>query len=348
MEYSVAIPATSSEDGKLSSHTVYTVEIRKENETFYQKWVVNRRYNEFLVLHNTLSQNFELEDIQFPPKKLFGNNDPDFIKDRREKLEEYLRKILAIPEIACDPNVKKFLLFPTIAEDDKDSDEDQNDMENLVDSFEIVRQAAMEDATPHETDEKQIKETTSSSGQFTERNSAKIEKVRALYDYEAQLPTDLSFKAGEVIIVTKSEGDWWKGCCDGHIGDFPSTYVTVDVMKEDPFYSIEVVKDCAEAVAMYDHSGDIAYILNFKFGDIIKLYRIEEHEESGWWLGSINGGTIGYFSKHFVRKLSESDYFHDEKSNKKLHKMDITNYSFDINAKQYIRNREETNNSLCL
>lgn len=36
---------------------------------------------------------------------------------------------------------------------------------------------------------------------------------------------DLSFNAGEVILVVKKEGDWWHGIINQTSGIFPSNYV---------------------------------------------------------------------------------------------------------------------------
>ena len=48
---------------------------------------------------------------------------------------------------------------------------------------------------------------------------------KALYDFEAQQDGDLDFKEGDTIYVTKMEGDWWEGECNGAIGTFPNNYV---------------------------------------------------------------------------------------------------------------------------
>ncbi|KAJ1564097.1 hypothetical protein HK096_009651 [Nowakowskiella sp. JEL0078] len=53
----------------------------------------------------------------------------------------------------------------------------------------------------------------------------------ALYDYEAQRPTDLSFKRGDVItIVSRSEiiNDWWVGRLNGKEGRFPANRTKVE------------------------------------------------------------------------------------------------------------------------
>eukprot|EP01105_Mastigella_eilhardi_P013787 TRINITY_DN3139_c0_g1_i1.p1 TRINITY_DN3139_c0_g1~~TRINITY_DN3139_c0_g1_i1.p1 ORF type:complete len:579 (-),score=186.69 TRINITY_DN3139_c0_g1_i1:57-1793(-) len=52
-------------------------------------------------------------------------------------------------------------------------------------------------------------------------------KVVAKFDCEAETPDDLAFKVGDVIMVTQQFPDnWWQGECHGHVGLFPSNYVS--------------------------------------------------------------------------------------------------------------------------
>lgn len=46
-----------------------------------------------------------------------------------------------------------------------------------------------------------------------------------LYSFEGQETGDLGFEAGEVVKVTKKEGEWWTGDISGRTGVFPSNYV---------------------------------------------------------------------------------------------------------------------------
>jgi len=61
--------------------------------------------------------------------------------------------------------------------------------------------------------------------QLPARPAPKIPQCRALYDFEAQQPTDLGFKRGDIITLISSKGNWWQGTLDGRTGDFPSNYV---------------------------------------------------------------------------------------------------------------------------
>lgn len=47
----------------------------------------------------------------------------------------------------------------------------------------------------------------------------------ALYTYESPEPGDLTFSEGDVILVSKREGEWWNGSIGDRSGLFPSNYV---------------------------------------------------------------------------------------------------------------------------
>jgi len=52
--------------------------------------------------------------------------------------------------------------------------------------------------------------------------------VRALYDYDADDRTSLSFRAGDIIqVITQLESGWWDGVIHGVRGWFPSNYCAV-------------------------------------------------------------------------------------------------------------------------
>ncbi|XP_037801441.1 intersectin-1-like isoform X12 [Penaeus monodon] len=53
------------------------------------------------------------------------------------------------------------------------------------------------------------------------------EYYQALYPYQSGEPGDLTFIAGEIILVVKKEGDWWHGIINQKCGIFPSNYVQI-------------------------------------------------------------------------------------------------------------------------
>jgi hypothetical protein len=46
----------------------------------------------------------------------------------------------------------------------------------------------------------------------------------AIYPYNGE-EGDLNFTQGEVISITKSDGEWWEGTLRGKTGLFPANYV---------------------------------------------------------------------------------------------------------------------------
>ncbi|KAJ2832494.1 hypothetical protein J3B01_004836 [Coemansia erecta] len=53
-------------------------------------------------------------------------------------------------------------------------------------------------------------------------------RVVAKYNFAGDQPTDLPFNKGDIIIVTKHDGNansWWEGKCNGKEGSFPSNFL---------------------------------------------------------------------------------------------------------------------------
>ncbi|ESO99582.1 hypothetical protein LOTGIDRAFT_141887 [Lottia gigantea] len=76
------------------------------------------------------------------------------------------------------------------------------------------------------TTKKKVKKVSSSY----DGTSDDVIKAVADYDFEGQIPADLSFKQGEeIVVLTKTDKsyDWWEGLCNGQIGIFPANYVTI-------------------------------------------------------------------------------------------------------------------------
>lgn len=66
---------------------------------------------------------------------------------------------------------------------------------------------------------------TETPGVSSVQQVQKPECFVAVYPYTSSEPGDLSFAQGDVISVTKQDGDWWTGNLDGNTGIFPANYV---------------------------------------------------------------------------------------------------------------------------
>jgi sorting nexin-25 len=91
----VAIPsATLQEDDGGKSYVRYLVEVQQSGVEGApgMGWVIARRYNEFLALHQRLREEYSLvRALDFPGKRLVTNMSPLFIESRRLALEKYLQ-----------------------------------------------------------------------------------------------------------------------------------------------------------------------------------------------------------------------------------------------------------------
>ncbi|KAG1692017.1 Serine/threonine-protein kinase Sgk3 [Nymphon striatum] len=93
---------------KHKKFTVYKVAVNSGGKS----WFIFRRYNEFNKLFDVLKKQMPGFHMKLPGKKLFGNNfDPEFIKARREGLDNFIQKIMSDSALYNHPEVKTFLLL---------------------------------------------------------------------------------------------------------------------------------------------------------------------------------------------------------------------------------------------
>ncbi|XP_013099385.1 intersectin-1 isoform X2 [Stomoxys calcitrans] len=67
--------------------------------------------------------------------------------------------------------------------------------------------------------------TDSTAAAPTDAYNGDVEYYIAAYPYESAEAGDLTFGAGEMVMVIKKEGDWWTGTIGNRTGMFPSNYV---------------------------------------------------------------------------------------------------------------------------
>jgi len=50
-------------------------------------------------------------------------------------------------------------------------------------------------------------------------------RARALYPFQGQDNTELSFNFGDVLVIRRQDGEWWEGELNGRVGLLPANYV---------------------------------------------------------------------------------------------------------------------------
>lgn len=143
-------------------------------------------------------------------------------------------------------------------------------------------------------------------------SSSSKDRARALYGYEATCDGELSFKAGDVIVVTeKNTGSsaWWEGEVEGRPGvrgQFPVSYVEVfgnstttsnSGAAAGTRSSSNSVSNKMRVRALYPYSGQGSDELTLVEGDVIIVTKSPDNDD--WWEGSLRGKT-GVFPRNYV------------------------------------------------
>ncbi|XP_041645592.1 intersectin-1 [Cheilinus undulatus] len=137
------------------------------------------------------------------------------------------------------------------------------------------------------------------------------EEYLAMYTYESSEQGDLSFQQGDVVVVTRKEGDWWTGMVGGKTGVFPSNYVkprdssTESLGPAGKTGSLGKKPEIAQVIAPYSATG--AEQLTLAPGQLIL---IRKKNPGGWWEGELQARgkkrQIGWFPANYVKLLSPS------------------------------------------
>ncbi|KAM9726715.1 LOW QUALITY PROTEIN: intersectin-1 [Menidia menidia] len=137
------------------------------------------------------------------------------------------------------------------------------------------------------------------------------EEFVAMYTYESSEQGDLSFQQGDVVVVTRKEGDWWTGMVGGKTGVFPSNYVKPRDSASESMGpagktgSLGKKPEIAQVIAPYSATG--AEQLTLAPGQLIL---IRKKNPGGWWEGELQARgkkrQIGWFPANYVKLLSPS------------------------------------------
>ncbi|KAF9423163.1 hypothetical protein BGZ94_008390 [Podila epigama] len=101
--------------------------------------------------------------------------------------------------------------------------------------------------------------------------------VRAMYDFDSEDATNLTFKKGDVIqVLAQLESGWWAGHCQGRQGWFPSNYV--EVVGEDELDSQD--EDAEQDGDDVDGTDDLWLPQTTPDGQV--FYYNQRTQESSW------------------------------------------------------------------
>ncbi|KAL4232905.1 Intersectin 1 (SH3 domain protein) [Mactra antiquata] len=160
-----------------------------------------------------------------------------------------------------------------------------------------------------------------------------------VYMYQSSEPGDLTFNQGEIIQVTKKDGDWWTGTIGSdRSGIFPANYVKKHDVQPKPAAPVAPVQksntptvevslssptqtgssstsssttgtlkkpEIATVIAQYTATGDEQ--LSLSPGQLIQ---VRKKSPSGWWEGELQARgqkrKIGWFPANYVKLLGGS------------------------------------------
>ncbi|CAG5130025.1 unnamed protein product, partial [Candidula unifasciata] len=125
-------------------------------------------------------------------------------------------------------------------------------------------------------------------------------KAKALFNFTAQNPRELSFRKGDVLyLLHQIDKNWFEGEHHGQVGIFPSNYVEV-------LTSIEAARVAAldaegQARAKFNFTGQSTVELSLRKGEFVTLLR---RVDENWYEGRV-GGRQGIFPVAYVEVIRE-------------------------------------------
>jgi len=100
--YSVSFVGNVTKDG----YTEYQIKVTDPSG---ESWMLKKRYREVRELHEHLKLKYPDRIPAIPKKRLFGNQDPSFIRSRQAALQQYLDAVLKLEPDCRTKALRKFL-----------------------------------------------------------------------------------------------------------------------------------------------------------------------------------------------------------------------------------------------
>ncbi|KAG9577346.1 guanine-nucleotide dissociation stimulator CDC25, partial [Aureobasidium melanogenum] len=118
--------------------------------------------------------------------------------------------------------------------------------------------------------------------------------VRALYDYDADDRTSLSFRQGDIIqVITQLESGWWDGIIRGVRGWFPSNYCELIAQPGDVAAQSARMSDTHTQPHARNHLEDVSPESSYRHTDTAQ----DSQEEAAFWIPQATpDGRLFYFN----------------------------------------------------
>uniref|UniRef100_A0A914ZW24 Intersectin-1 n=1 Tax=Parascaris univalens TaxID=6257 RepID=A0A914ZW24_PARUN len=126
----------------------------------------------------------------------------------------------------------------------------------------------------------------------------------ALYDFKASEPTDLELSAGDRILVTEANDDWWRGTCGGRSGIFPANYVQMCPKTEAVTAPEGGILGIGRVLASFETTAENQ--LSLHVGETVT---VRSKSPAGWWQGEIVSSEgvkrVGWFPGNYVEMVQQ-------------------------------------------
>uniref|UniRef100_A0A8C6T9M1 Neutrophil cytosol factor 4 n=1 Tax=Neogobius melanostomus TaxID=47308 RepID=A0A8C6T9M1_9GOBI len=185
---------------------VFVIEVKNKGSS---KYLIYRRYREFLQLHQLLETKYSGEGSESPgpatwslptlPGKIYLGNKREIAESRIPELTLYMKKLLALPTwLLLDEDLRMFFY-----QSDVDSMEQPQNLRRL---------------RPPRA-EKTVKE---------KMDLLSSPRAEVLFDFRGSGTTELNLKKGQLVFLLRQvNADWLEGTVKDHTGIFPQSFVKI-------------------------------------------------------------------------------------------------------------------------
>ncbi|XP_069833818.1 sorbin and SH3 domain-containing protein 2 isoform X6 [Dendropsophus ebraccatus] len=265
----------------------------------------------------------ELEFGRPPPKKLldYVQESPPRVSTETSLYQPSLERIYDRPSSSASDYRKRRKSEPSVGHQRASSDQNANrnslSRTGIQGTSTTLRKPYINSSPPSPSRTKADQDSQRNySSAFTDvskssarRSVQEKEAARAVYDFKAQTPKELSFKKGDTVyILRKIDKNWYEGEHHGRVGILPISYVEKisPTEKSQPVRPPPPaqVREIGEAIAKYNFNADTNVELSLRKGDRVTLLK---KVDKNWYEGKIPGtNRQGIFPVSYVELVRKS------------------------------------------